>query len=83
MMKDSMRKRIYIFMTGSLCCTAGISTTLQINYTSIKNKKKYLLNECMNEIQGLLTGRYLNKMWHISIMAYYTTNGRNELYLYV
>ena len=35
---------IYICITESLCCTPETSATLQINYTSIKEKKnKYIL----------------------------------------
>jgi len=34
---------IYIYKTGSLCCTAQINTTLEINYISIKRKKNFLL----------------------------------------
>ena len=32
-------KKIYICITESLCCTPEINTTLEINYTSINNKK--------------------------------------------
>ncbi len=31
-MEDNVRKRMYICMTGSLCCTAEIDRTTQINY---------------------------------------------------
>ena len=37
---------VYICITESLCCTPETNTTLQINYTSIKEKKnkyKYIL----------------------------------------
>ena len=34
---------IYIYITGSLCCIAQINTILEINYISIKRKKKFLL----------------------------------------
>ena len=37
MMEDKERKRIYICMTGSLCCRVEIDRTLQINYNG-KNK---------------------------------------------
>ena len=40
MMEDRMRKRMYICMTGSLCCTAEIDTTLSINSTLTKIKFK-------------------------------------------
>ena len=33
MMENSMKKRMYVYMFGSLCYTAEIDTTLQINYT--------------------------------------------------
>ena len=39
-----MYKNIYI--TGSFCCAAQINTTLEINYISIKKKKK---NSCCSE----------------------------------
>ena len=29
-----------VYITESLCCTAEINTTLDINFTSIKEKKK-------------------------------------------
>ena len=32
------KKNIYICMTGSLCCTAEMDTTLHINYSLIKIK---------------------------------------------
>ena len=41
MMEDSMRKRMWICMIVSLCCTAEIGTTLEINYTLIKNFKNF------------------------------------------
>ena len=37
-----MKKNKYICITESLCCTAEIITTLQINYTSIKLVKIFL-----------------------------------------
>ena len=40
---------VYICMTGSLCCTAEIGTTLQINYTLIKKM-------CKKKIQHKFTG---------------------------
>ena len=36
-MKKNIKKNVYMLITESLCCTAEISTTLQINYSSIKN----------------------------------------------
>ena len=39
MMEDKTRKGIYIYITGSLCCTAEIGTILQFNYTLIKRKR--------------------------------------------
>ena len=38
MMEDNMKKRtyIYVYMIGSLCCTAGIDTTFGNNYILIK-----------------------------------------------
>ena len=33
-----MKKNVYVCITESLCCTAEINTTLQINYISIKKK---------------------------------------------
>ena len=37
MMENNMMKTMY--MSGSLCCTAEIDTTLYINYNLIKKKK--------------------------------------------
>ena len=34
-----MKKNVYS-ITGSLCCTAEINTTLEINYTSTKKMNK-------------------------------------------
>ena len=34
---------VYIGLTGSLCCAAEIGTTLQINYTLIKKRKREFL----------------------------------------
>ena len=34
------KKNVYIHTTESLCCTAEINTTLQIDYTSIKKKEE-------------------------------------------
>ena len=31
---------IWLYVTDSLCCTAETTTTLQINYTPLKKKKK-------------------------------------------
>ena len=39
-MGKSMKNKKYICIAESLCCTAGINTTMQINYTSIKLKTK-------------------------------------------
>ena len=36
-----VRMDMYVCVTGSLCCSAEMITTLQINYTSIKLKKKF------------------------------------------
>ena len=47
MMEDSMRKRIYKFMTGLLCYTAEIDTTLLIKF----NKKNYL-KKMLQEIKS-------------------------------
>ena len=43
-------------MTGLLCCTAQIDTTLQINSTLIKRKEKekYILKEMINDTQNLM-----------------------------
>ena len=35
-MGKSMKNKKYICIAESLCCTAGINTTLYINYASIK-----------------------------------------------
>ena len=37
--KEYEKECMYICITESICCTAEISTTLYINYTSIKKKK--------------------------------------------
>ena len=42
-----MKKNIYICITESLCCTPETNTTLQINYTSIKKKKKEAFTEAV------------------------------------
>ena len=34
------KKNVHICMTGSLCYTVGTGTTLKINYTLVKLKKK-------------------------------------------
>ena len=39
-MEKNMIKNVYICITESLCCTAEINTTLEINYTSIKYIKR-------------------------------------------
>ena len=39
--KEYEKECIDIYITESLCCIAEINTTLYINYTSIKFKKKY------------------------------------------
>ena len=36
--KEYEKEYIYVYTSESLCCTAEINTTLQINYTSIKKK---------------------------------------------
>ena len=35
-----MNKNLYMCIAESLCCTLETNTTFQINYTSIKKKKK-------------------------------------------
>ena len=37
-----MKKDVYICVTESLCCAAEINTTLQINYSLIKNSICFL-----------------------------------------
>ena len=39
-MENYLKKNIYVCITESLCCTAETSTTLLINYISVKKKKK-------------------------------------------
>ena len=39
-MEKNIKKNVYICVTESPCCTAEINTTLQINYTTIKEKTK-------------------------------------------
>lgn len=40
-MEENIKKAMSVeCITESLCCTAEIGTTLQINYTSVKNKIK-------------------------------------------
>ena len=51
-----LEKNIYVYITESLCCTAKTNTTLQINYTSIKqNNKKEVWSVLGN--QGELRAR--------------------------
>ena len=35
-MEKNIKKNVYLCITESLCCTAEMNTTLEINYTSIK-----------------------------------------------
>ena len=45
--KDIKKECIYICINESLCCTAVINTTLQINYNSILKKERILKNRSM------------------------------------
>lgn len=42
-MENNTKKYICVCRSESLCCTAQINTTLEINYISIKRKKNFLL----------------------------------------
>ena len=39
------KQNVYIHMTGSLCCTAEIGTTLYINYNKKKEEKVRFQND--------------------------------------
>ena len=38
---------VYIYISESLCCIVEMSTTLYINYSSIKEKKKLNTHTCV------------------------------------
>ena len=53
-----MSKRMYIYMTGSLCCTVEMDRTLQVNYNGkIKIIKQIFLKkgkwECSLHVKGI------------------------------
>ena len=64
-----MRKNAYLHITESLCCTAEVNTTLQINYTSIKLKEKYSKNFCrkssglIQRLEVLISWCFLDLFW--------------------
>ena len=37
MEKNILKKNVHVCINESICCIAEINTTLQINYTSVKN----------------------------------------------